>query len=203
MADFIQMNCPSCGGRLQAQPDMQKLFCMHCGTELMLRQNDAGSLIPIKAREIQASAKLKEIHYSMATMDLLRSQITELEEQVKQIRFAFLDYLPFAYRSSMKFIKSHRDYEKENNVPFSLNVLLGKYGDIWRSYIQNNNITGYSTPDEMIAFSHFIVRPKYKQDKYMATILKILEPLPPLAQELKNKKEQLNTMLKQTIEHDG
>ena len=35
----------------------------------------------------------------------------------------------------------------------------------------------------------------------MAAILKILEPLPPLAQELKNKKEQLNTMLEQTIEH--
>jgi len=201
MVDFIQMKCPSCGGQLQAQRDTQKMFCMHCGTELMLRQDDAGSLIPIQAREIRASAKLKEIHYSMATMDLLKSQINELEAQVKQIRYAFLDYLPFAYRNSMKFIKSHRDYEKENNVPFSLNVLLGKYGDDWRSYIQNNDIPGYSTPDEMIAFSHFIVRPKYKQDKYMAAILKILEPLPPLAEELKNKKAQLNTMLEQTIEH--
>ncbi|MHB8806286.1 MAG: hypothetical protein ACYC59_01735 [Anaerolineaceae bacterium] len=201
MVDFIQMNCPSCGGQLQAQRDMQKMFCMHCGTELMLKQDDAGSLIPIKAREIQASTKLKEIHYSMATMDLLKSRIAELEEQVKQIRRTFLEYYQTIYTSAWN-RKYFSDYEKEKKLPVNMENLYANYFDTWNDYIECN-IPGYTTPSELIEFSHFIVRPKYKQDKYIETILAILEPLAPLAEELKNKKAQLNAMLEQAIEHGG
>ena len=201
MVDFIQMNCPSCGGQLQAQRDMQKMFCMHCGTELMLKQDDAGSLIPIKAREIQASTKLKEIHYSMATMDLLKSRIAELEEQVKQIRCIFLEYYQTIYTSAWN-RKYFRDYEKENKLPVNMENLYANYFDTWDDYIERN-IPGYTTPSELIEFSHFIARPKYKQDKYIETILMILEPLPPLAEELKSKKAQLNAILEQTIEQGG
>lgn len=201
MSDFIEMNCPSCGGQLQAQKDMQKMFCMHCGTELMLKQDDAGSLIPIKAREIQASTKLKEIHYSMATMDLLKSRIAELEEQVKQIRRTFLEYYQTIYTSAWN-RKYFSDYEKEKKLPVNMENLYANYFDTWNDYIECN-IPGYTTPSELVAFSHFIVRPKYKQDKYIETILAILEPLAPLDEELKNKKAQLNAMLEQAIEHGG
>ncbi len=201
MSNFIEMNCPSCGGQLQAQRDMQKMFCMHCGTELMLKQDDAGSLIPIKAREIQASTKLKEIHYSMATMDLLKSRIAELEAQVKQIRRTFLEFYQTIYTSAWN-KKYFKDYEKENKLPVNIENLYANYFDTWLDYIERN-IPGYTTPAELIEFSHFIVRPKYKQDKYIETILTILEPLAPLAEELKNKKAQLNAMLEQAIEHGG
>ena len=201
MSNFIEMNCPSCGGQLQAQRDMQKMFCMHCGTELMLKQDDAGSLIPIKAREIQASTKLKEIHYSMATMDLLKSRITELEAQVKQIRRTFFEFYQTIYTSAWN-KKYFRDYEKENKLPVNIENLYANNFDIWNEYIERN-IPGYTTPDDLIAFSNFIVRPKYKQDKYIQTLVTILEPLAPLAEELKKKKAQLNTMLEQAIEHGG
>jgi len=201
MADFIQMNCPSCGGQLQAQRDIQKMFCMHCGTELMLKQDDAGSLIPIKAREIQASAKLKEIHYSIASMDLLKSRIADLEAQVKQIRCNFFEFYQTIYTSQWN-RKYFRDYEKENKLPVNIENLYANNFDIWNEYIERN-IPGYTTPDELIAFSHFIVRPKYKQDKYIQTLVTILEPLAPLAEELKSKKAQLNAILEQTIEQGG
>ena len=202
MSNFIEMNCPSCGGQLQAQRDMQKMFCMHCGTELMLKQDDAGSLIPIKAREIQASTKLKEIHYSMATMDLLKSRIAELETQIRQIRDTFLEYYQVIYQSSI-YKKYFRDYEKENKIPVSIDSLYSSNYETWHNYIVQRNIPGYTTPSELVAFSHFIVRPKYRRNKNIETILTILEPVGPMAEELKNKKAQLNAMLEQAIEHGG
>jgi len=201
MADFIQMNCPSCGGQLQAQRDMQKMFCMHCGTELMLKHDDAGSLIPVKAREIQASAKLKEIHYSMATMDLLKSRIAELEVQIRQIRDSFLEYYQVIFEKTM-YKKYFKDYEKENKIPVNIDSLYSSNYGNWHNFIQRN-IPGYTTPSDLVAFSHFIVRPEYRRDKHIETILAILEPLAPLAEDLKNKKAQLNAMLEQAIEHGG
>jgi len=186
MVDFIQMNCPSCGGQLQAQSDMQKMFCMHCGTELLLKHTDEGSLIPIKAREIQASTKLKEIRYSITAMELLKSQVSDLEEQIKQIRRTFLEYYPTIYTTAWN-KKYFRDYENEKKSPTRLDYLFVNNSEKWNEYIERN-IPGYTTPSELIEFSHFIVRPKYKQDKYIVTILAILEPLPPLAEELKNKR---------------
>ncbi len=49
-------------------------------------------------------------------------------------------------------------------------------------------------------FSQFLQRPQYKKDKYVTTLLAILEPLPPLAEQLKQKKAQLNRMLEQAID---
>jgi len=138
MADFIQMNCPSCGGQLQAQRDMQKMFCMHCGTELMLKHDDAGSLIPVKAREIQASAKLKEIHYSMATMDLLKSRIAELEVQIRQIRDSFLEYYQVIFEKTM-YKKYFKDYEKENKIPVNIDSLYSSNYGNWHNFIQRKN----------------------------------------------------------------
>jgi len=92
----------------------------------------------------------------------------------------------------------------ESKILSRLNIenLYANNFDIWYEYIERN-IPGYTTPDELIAFSHFIVRPKYKQDKYIETLVTILKPLPQLAEELKNKKAQLNAMLEQAIEHGG
>jgi len=45
MNDLITLNCPSCGGKLQVNPDASMLVCEHCSTEHMIhREGDAVTL---------------------------------------------------------------------------------------------------------------------------------------------------------------
>lgn len=116
MSDFIALTCSSCGGQLNIQNNLQKCFCAHCGAELLLKQDDHGMLVPIQARDLQASAKLKEIQFSVTAMELLKSQVVELEEQFNQIRNNFLTNV-IAIRSARCF----KDYEKENHIVPGIN----------------------------------------------------------------------------------
>ncbi len=194
MVDLIQMNCPSCGGQLQAQRDMQKMFCMHCGTELMLKYDEIGSLIPIQAREIQASAKLKEIQFSMAAVDLVRSQIAELETKFSRIRNWFLtNILP------IRGVRCFKDYEKENQIYPSLADFATANWNNW--FNPEWDIRGYTTMEDFLNLYSFLQRPQYQKNKYLLPILKSFEPLPSIAEELQVKKAQLNRMLDQAIEN--
>ena len=194
MVDLIQMNCPSCGGQLQAQPDMQKMFCMHCGTELILQYDDAGSLIPVQAREIQASAKLKEIQFSMAAMDLVRSQIADLETRFNKIRNYFLTYvLPVRGERCFK------DYEKENQIYPSLANFATANWDNW--FNPKWDIPGYTTMEDFLTLYRFLQQPQYQNKKFLIPFLKSFEPLPSIAEELQVKKAQLNRMLDQAVDN--
>jgi DNA-directed RNA polymerase subunit RPC12/RpoP len=198
MSEFLAMNCPSCGGQLSIQSDLQKFFCNHCGTELLLKQDHDGILTPIKARDLQASAKLKEIQFSVTAMELLKSQIAEIEGEIKKVRRTFLEYYPTIYSGALN-KKYFSDYEKEKNLPVQLSRLCASYWDNWMNYIEKE-IPGYSSAEELIEFSQFIQRPKYRRDKYIITLISILEPLPPLAEKLHQKKTQLERMLDQAID---
>jgi len=209
MSDFIQMSCPSCGGHIQVQKDMQKFFCVHCGNELILKQDNEGILTPIKARDLQASAKLKEINLSLTAMDLLKSQIMELENQVKQIRKTFLEHSPKSKSSFLgyEFSKHFSDYEKEKKLPYKIKDVFyeNTHYDFekWKEFIKNGYIPGYNTAEELIDFYQFLAQPQYSKDKFAITMMNILEPLRPLSEELKLKKARLNKMLEKAIEQDS
>lgn len=38
MPDFITLTCPTCGGRLQITPDIERFACAHCGNEHLVRR---------------------------------------------------------------------------------------------------------------------------------------------------------------------
>ena len=45
MSDLITLTCPSCGGKLQVNPNASMLVCEHCGTEHMIhKEGDAVTL---------------------------------------------------------------------------------------------------------------------------------------------------------------
>jgi len=198
MSEFLAMNCPSCGGQLSIQRDLQKFFCNHCGTELLLKQDHDGILTPIKARDLQASAKLKEIQFSVTAMELLKSQIAEIESEIRKVRRTFLEYYPTIYSGALN-RRYFSDYEKEKNLPVQLSKLCVSYWDNWMNYIEKE-IPGYSSAEELIEFAQFVQRPKYRRDKYIITLISILEPLPPLAEKLYQKKALLERMLDQAID---
>ena len=48
MADFVTLSCPSCGGKLQVTPDLDRFACAHCGNEHVVRRGGGVvSLAPI------------------------------------------------------------------------------------------------------------------------------------------------------------
>lgn len=48
MSDFITLSCPSCGGKLQITPDLDRFACTHCGTEHIVRRGTGViSLAPV------------------------------------------------------------------------------------------------------------------------------------------------------------
>lgn len=192
MGEFIALTCPSCGGQLQIQNNLQKCFCAHCGTELLLKQDDHGMLIPIQARDLQASAKLKEIQFSVTATELLKSQIVVLEEQFNQIRNNFM-----ANIITIRGARCFKDYEKENHISPGINRFCVLNWDHW--FDPQWNIMGYTTIDDFITLSQFLQLPQYQKEKYLLPILKSFEALPAIAEEMKAKKAQLKNMLEQAI----
>lgn len=192
MSDLIALNCPSCGGQLHIQNNLQKCFCAHCGVELLLNHNDQGMLIPVQARDLQASAKLKEMQFSLAAMDLLKAEIAELEAKFTAIRNNFLTNI-IAIRGA----KCFKEYEKENQIIPGINRFCTLNWDHW--FDPQWNIPGYTSVDDFLALYRFLQQPKYQREKYLLPFLISFEPLPGLAEELKAKKMQLTTIRDQAI----
>jgi predicted RNA-binding Zn-ribbon protein involved in translation (DUF1610 family) len=48
MADFVTLTCPTCGGKLQITPDIDRFACAHCGNEhLVMRAEGAIAIRPL------------------------------------------------------------------------------------------------------------------------------------------------------------
>lgn len=92
MDEFIALRCPSCGGSIQVEKNLEKLFCTHCGTQIILGQAADGLLIPLKARELTASAALKDARTAQMLIDYFKERTSELESDASQLRIAFLQY---------------------------------------------------------------------------------------------------------------
>jgi len=40
LADFITLTCPTCGGKLQITPDLDRFACSHCGNEHLVKRSE-------------------------------------------------------------------------------------------------------------------------------------------------------------------
>lgn len=47
-SNFITLNCPNCGGKLEVTPDMERFVCKYCGNEHIVKHNGSDiSLTPV------------------------------------------------------------------------------------------------------------------------------------------------------------
>ncbi|NMC29473.1 MAG: hypothetical protein GYA45_05325 [Pelolinea sp.] len=67
------------------------------------------------------------------------------------------------------------------------------------AHLSSAQYPGYTSAEELMEFYQFVQQPRYKGDKYLTTVISILEPLPPLVEQWRQKKGQLNRMLEQAI----
>ena len=40
MADLFTLTCPTCGGKLQITPDIDRFACTHCGNEHLVKRSE-------------------------------------------------------------------------------------------------------------------------------------------------------------------
>lgn len=92
MNDFIALRCPSCGGSIQVEKNLEKIFCTHCGTQLILGQAADGLLVPLKARNLNASIALKDAKTAQMLVSYFKKQVATLESEAAQLRITFLQY---------------------------------------------------------------------------------------------------------------
>ena len=85
MPDFITLTCPTCGGKLQITPDVERFACAHCGNEHLVRRG-AGvvTLAPVvesmdglrRATDRTASEMaLRRLKDELAAMEISRAEI--------------------------------------------------------------------------------------------------------------------------------
>jgi hypothetical protein len=129
---------------------------------------------------------------------LVKSQIADIEKEIRRIRQTLLEYYPKIYKGAL-YTKFFSDYQKVNKIPIKISDVYGENIENWHTFIEGN-IPGYTTADELLKFMQVLQSPKYKKDKYVTMMLSILEPLPSLAEQLNRRKAQLNSMLEQAIE---
>lgn len=212
MDDFIALRCPSCGGNIQVEENLEKIFCTHCGTQLLLKQGADGLLTPMMARDLTASARLKETQTSLMVVELLKTQIKELEEQGKKVRREFLLYCKEhqmnTWGSESKTLKlvnryTHQVTGKAQLTNAVIQQGLSKVGkpENWTYHIEvleNMNLPGLNTPAELLQLYQFITQPKnYDQEAYHLAL--VLHPITQIWPVLQKKRQELQKAMDNVI----
>lgn len=85
MPDFMPLTCPTCGGKLQITPDIERFVCTHCGNEHLVRRG-AGivSLAPV-VDSMDALRRATDRTASELAIRRTRDEMAELESAVAAV----------------------------------------------------------------------------------------------------------------------
>lgn len=90
-SDFITLACPSCGGKLEITPDMERFACKFCGSEhLVRRSGGAVSLAPVVEGLKRVESKFDQVLSGSdriaaeQTIQRLKGEIHALEEKIRE-----------------------------------------------------------------------------------------------------------------------
>ncbi len=89
---LINLKCSNCGADLQVDPERKQIYCMYCGTKLLVEDETINitSRIVDEARLKEAEVRLKELEYAHERE--LREE-TIRQEQKKTHRLSLILYL--------------------------------------------------------------------------------------------------------------
>jgi hypothetical protein len=85
MPDFINLTCPSCGGKLQITNDIDRFACGHCGNELIVRRSGGAiTVAPIVEGLKEVKTGVDKTASELA-MVRLEGEISRLSQQRNSI----------------------------------------------------------------------------------------------------------------------
>ena len=83
--EFITLSCPSCGGKLEITPDMDRFACAFCGREhIVKRTNSTISLSPVVEAIHHVRIGVDKTAAELAIVRL-QKEISELQEQKQKL----------------------------------------------------------------------------------------------------------------------
>lgn len=128
-SDFITMQCPNCGGKLQVNPDSQYLICQFCGLEHLVRQNDgAVSLAPVVESFKKVAGKFDQV---LSGSDRLAAEqtITRLKSEMPgfeiRVNTAQEKYNRELYKKPSRFFKFILYFLSILSILYILIVIIG------------------------------------------------------------------------------
>lgn len=196
MSEFISLICPSCGGHVRADQMLEKFFCNHCGTELLLRQDDDGVLSTYRVQELQASTKFKELQTTKVAIDAVKEQINQIEEQSSELHSTFLRMYLDNLRKNLG-QKLYKAVNKYLNNERGFSEYTQKY--LWNIppdfYTQKHR--GMETIEDFFKlYTYFSIK---SNDKICSQIAQSLLPVVKLQEQLKEKKAELERLQDEII----
>lgn len=203
MDDFIALRCPSCGGNIQVERTLEKMFCTHCGTQLLLKQGADGLLTPMMARDLKASAQLKESQNAMLVIELLRNQIRELEAQAKMVQDNFWEYVLDHVSTSVTRLIDRYAQQVTGKKQLARSLGRSRVEDgkgafhIDREKMAHG-VVGLSTLEDLTRLYQFITMPQnYDQTAY--EMAQVLYPLVKIMPDLQDKQRKLKKLMDEII----
>lgn len=88
MGDFVTLTCPTCGGKLQITPDIDRFACTHCGNEHLVKRSEGVIAIQPLAESLTGLKRAtdrtaSELAIRRLTDDLAQLQATSQQAQVR------------------------------------------------------------------------------------------------------------------------
>ena len=200
MDDIIALRCPSCGGQIQVEKNLEKIFCLHCGTQLLMKEGSDGLLIPLMARDSNASDRTQETETSLLTMQTLKEQIKELDAQVRALRVAFWtvvmqggvkkNYVGHTYKETDAVRRVNQYTQQMVGVSAIVlgRVQLANDDLLDPEKLADSFIIGLTTAGELLAFYQYLIQPQgYDQTAFQ--LATALYPITSLAPTLLSKRQ--------------
>lgn len=123
MVEIVTLSCPSCGGKLEIKPNINRFACIYCGNEHVVHRE--GGIVTLEAVEenIQKIQLSSEKIATELAIQRLEKEIATLEKDNNLLK---------SYR--IKLLKYYRDTESQYNlskeVPIPLLLVLMLFS-IW------------------------------------------------------------------------
>jgi hypothetical protein len=79
MGDFVTLTCPTCGGKLQITPDIDRFACAHCGNEHLVKRSEGVIAIQPLAESLTGLKRAADRTASEMAIRRLTEDLTQLQ----------------------------------------------------------------------------------------------------------------------------
>jgi DNA-directed RNA polymerase subunit RPC12/RpoP len=85
MADFVTLTCPTCGGKLQITPDIDRFACTHCGNEHLVKRGQGVIAIQPLAESLIGLKRATDRTASELAIRRLTDELQQLQASRQQV----------------------------------------------------------------------------------------------------------------------
>ena len=116
MADFVTLTCPTCGGKLQITPDIDRFACTHCGNEHLVKRSEGVIAIQPLTESLTGLKRATDRTASELAIRRLREDLGQLQaaKQQSEIRAA----------EHRKLIAAHTEYSSGCHLALGGTLIL-------------------------------------------------------------------------------